>query len=818
MIRSGSTGPESPVTPSWAPVVFVLDDRGVLTSWSSGAQQMLGYQAQEVVGSSALELLAMPQDLATVSATLQRLRAQGGGRGRVALRARDGRVIPVEGDVCPLVGPGGQPGWLALADEAHLGSRRPGGIALKHEELAARSPVGMAILDAELRYVWLNDALVHGGGVSREESVGQRWGELQPGLGTEVARTHMQRVLETGQPMIDFEFHGQTRADPGQARTFSMSAYRLDAPPGERPGLAFLVLDATDRWQAKERLALLNEAGARIGTTLDVMCTAQELADVAVPRLADFVTVDLLEWVLHDAGQPSSAAAGGTLIRAGQQPARGCRQGSAVAVGEQPSYGPSSPAERCLIDGQAMVTNDCSPTPAQDLEAGSGAAMTLPLRARGAILGVATFLRQPSRAPFEEDDLLLAQELVSRAAVCLDNARRYTRERATATALQRSLLPHHSPESSTLAVTSRYLPIDAQHGVGGDWVDVIPLSGARTALVAGDVVGHGIQAAATMGRLRSGVHALAALDVPPDELLAHLDDLVIRLAEEVPAEMDGPAATCVYLVYDPANRQCIMARAGHFPPALVSPDGTVSFADLPAGPPLGLGGLPFESATFDLPDDTVIALYTDGLLEAHDRDLDAGAVQLEEALAHPQDTLDDLCQRVVDALRTGPQHDDIALLLARTHGLNAHQLASWDLSSDPALVAHARALATAQLDIWGLNELEPNTALVVSELVTNAIRYGTDPIRLRLIYHHTLICEVSDGSSTAPHLRHARTTDEGGRGLFLIAQLTDRWGTRHAAAGKTIWAELNLPALSTWGKRPPRMAVTRTHKDPKARS
>ncbi|MFK0202719.1 SpoIIE family protein phosphatase [Streptomyces lavendulae] len=781
MVSSGNARPGQ--GPPRDPAVAVLDDDGVVTSWGPGAQRLLGYPAREIVGRSALDLLAPCAD---AGGWLQRLRARGGAEGDVVLRARDGRTVSVTGRVHRLSDSAGHHGWLALAD-----GTRPGPGIARHEEIAARSPVAMAILDEELRYVWLNDALVHGGGVSREESLGRRWGDLQPGLETDDARDVMRRVMETGEPMVDHEYFGRTRADPGHKRAFSMSAFRLDASADAGPALVFLVLDATDRWRARERLALLNEAGARIGTTLDVVRTAQELADVAVPRLADAATVDVLDWVLG--GAVDLGASSGSLVRAGRQSARTGVAEPVIGIGSPVPCRPSSPAGRCLAGEGAFLE------PASG--AAGGTVMTLPLRARGVVLGVAAFARWAPAVPFEEDDLVLAQEVVSRAAVCLDNARRYTRERATALALQRGLLLRHLPESATLEVSSLYLPADAHHGVGGDWVDVIPLSGARTALVVGDVAGHGIQAAATMGRLRSGVHALAALDVPPDELLAHLDDLVTRLADETPAGSDGPAATCLYLVYDPVGRHCVMARAGHPPPGIVSPSGAFALADLPAGPPLGVGGLPFESAAFDLPDGTVIALYTDGLLEAHEHDPDTGVERLAEELSHPPHSLDGLCGRVVDTLRTGPQRDDIAVLLARTHGLAPHQFVSWDLPGDPALVARARALATEQLDAWGLGDLRPDMALVVSELVTNAIRYGSEPIRLRLIHHHTLICEVSDGSNTAPHLRHARTTDEGGRGLFLVAQVTDRWGTRHSGVGKTIWAELDLPASAGGHRR-----------------
>nr|QIY92889.1 SpoIIE family protein phosphatase [Streptomyces sp. S1D4-11] len=333
--------------------------------------------------------------------------------------------------------------------------------------------------------------------------------------------------------------------------------------------------------------------------------------------------------------------------------------------------------------------------------------------------------------------------------------------------------------------------------MGGDWFDVIPLSGARVALVVGDVVGHGINAAVTMGRLRTAVHTLADMDLPPEELLAHLDDLVIRLAEEEDQNDEAIAtavlgATCLYAVYDPVTRRCTMARAGHPPPAIAVPGGSVTFPDLPAGPPLGLGALPFESAELEL-QGSLIALYTDGLIETCDQDIDVGLTRLSDVLPKPGLVLEDLCTLVVDALLTGPQTDDVALLLARTRALSPNQVASWDLPTDPAIVASARSLTVRQLTEWGLEELEMTTELVVSELVTNAIRHATGPIRLRLIRQDVLICEVSDTSNTSPRLRHARTTDEGGRGLFLVAQMTRRWGTRYIAAGKLIWAEQDLP-------------------------
>ncbi|WP_344007913.1 ATP-binding SpoIIE family protein phosphatase, partial [Streptomyces thermocarboxydovorans] len=362
----------------------------------------------------------------------------------------------------------------------------------------------------------------------------------------------------------------------------------------------------------------------------------------------------------------------------------------------------------------------------------------------------------------------------------------------TAVTLQRSLLPRKLPDQAALEAASRYLPAGAQTGVGGDWFDVIPLSGARVALVVGDVVGHGIQASVTMGRLRTAVGTLADIDLPPDELLTHLDDLVLRLEDPGITAPGDVGATCLYAVYDPVSRRCTLASAGHPLPVVVTPGRASERLDLPIGPPLGLGGLPFEAAEIDLPEGSLLALYTDGLVETRTRDIDEGLDELCRAVALPVPSLDALCDTVLERLLPVSPEDDVALLLARTRALGADQVAAWDLPSDPAVVAQARQDVSAQLAAWGLEELLFTTELVVSELVTNAIRYGRRPVRLRLIHDRTLICEVSDASNTAPHQRRARVFDEGGRGLMLVAQLTQRWGTRHTRQGKTIWAEQEL--------------------------
>ncbi|PAU44896.1 histidine kinase [Streptomyces albireticuli] len=554
---------------------------------------------------------------------------------------------------------------------------------------------------------------------------------------------------------------------------------------------------------ARGRLRLLYEASVAIGTTLDVERTAEELTRVAAPGFTDYATVDLSEPVLR--GEEPKAGTGGEAPELRRVALNGVRDDHPLyRAGELVTFAAPTPQATGFISGQPVLVPDLGNAAGwrtQDIERtqavldyGFHSLITVPLRARGVLMGIANFWRTRDSEPFEEDDLSLAEELAARAAVCIDNARRYTREHAMAVTLQHSLLPRGLPEQNALDIAYRYLP--AQAGVGGDWFDVIPLPGGRVALVVGDVVGHGLHAAATMGRLRTAVQNFSTLDLPPDELLGHLDELVGRIDQESSAG-DGEApvagATCLYAIYDPASGGCALARAGHPLPALVHPDGRVEFLEIPGGPPLGLGGLPFEAAELRLPEGSSLVLYTDGLVEDRKRDIDVGLEILGEALAAPGRAPQETCEAVLAALLPVRQSDDIALLVARTRLLEPDRVAEWEVASDPAAVAGARADVTRQLNRWGMDEAVFTTELILSELITNAIRHGTGPIRVRLLRDRSLICEVSDTSSTSPHLRYAAAEDEGGRGLFLIAQLAERWGTRYTPEGKVIWAEQPLP-------------------------
>jgi PAS domain S-box-containing protein len=788
--------------------VAMLDEHGTVVAWTQAAEQIVGYCAGEVVGRSAALVLPFSEEIPTISAYIEHWRAQNGWSGTMAVRHRDGLMLNINHRISMLWGQDGTVRWLvSITDIDTLSQETTNGSV--REALITREPIGIVVRDPQLRCVWVNDTIESHDGISRDRRFGRRLTDSLPGSEAEALEAVMRQALASGTTAVQ-GYRAWPAEDPRREHAFSASC--LQDADGKALGVCSLSMDGTSSRRVHERLAILTHASTRIGSTLDVMQTGQELADLAVPALADYAAVDLAESI--PSGEEPSARfdvmSGRPPVfrRAGQASIRPGVPESSFARGETIFVPPASPLANVLRTGRSHLEPvldispgtwiDHAPERAQKMrENGVHSVMIVPIRARRAVLGVAVFVRTEDPIPFKEDDLMLAEELVTRAALSLDNARQYAREHTTALALQRNLLPHRLMGGAAVEVASRYLPADADAGVGGDWFDVIPLSGARVALVVGDVVGHGINAAATMGRLRTAVRTLAHMELPPDELLAHLDDTFQRLAEEDTDAPDQPpaviGATCLYAVYDPVTRRCTMARAGHPPPAIIDPHGQVTFPDLPAGSPLGLGlGVPFEAVKVELPEGSLLALYTDGLIETRDHDIDAGMHRLGTALAHPSRSLEELCTRATETFLDQAPSDDITLLLARTLSLSPTQVASWTLPNDRTAVRSARHMAARQLTEWGLEGLQDPTQLIVSELVTNAVRRSTGPIGLRLVHHHVLTCEVFDTDANSPRLRHATSVDENGRGLFLVAQLSHRWGARPVAGGKVIWAEQDL--------------------------
>ncbi|WP_233359660.1 SpoIIE family protein phosphatase/ATP-binding protein [Streptomyces sp. GMY02] len=653
---------------------------------------------------------------------------------------------------------------------------------------------GVLILDGDGRLLLANDEARRL--LNLPEDADQRH-VTELGLGPELTG-----LLASGEAVSD-------AVHPVGDRLLAVNSRRT-APYGGAPGLVASFRDTTELRAltgraevARGRLTLLYEAGVRIGTTLDVRRTAQELAEVAVPGLADVVTVELLEAVLH--GEEPT----GALNRMRRTALRGTGAGQPLQpVGDLIQFVVAdTPMVAALSQGKAVLVPDLHAAQdwrAQDpegarqvLDSGVHSLITVPLRARGVVLGMVNFWRGAGSPRFEDEDVSVAEELGARAAVAIDNARRYTREHAMAVTLQRSLLPRDLPEQDALEVAWRYLP--AQSGVGGDWFDVIPLPGFRVALVVGDVVGHGLHAAVTMGRLRTAVLNFSSLDLPPEELLGHLDEMVMRLDTQMESG-DGEGAqvtgaTCLYAIYDPVGGRCTLSRAGHGVPAVVDPGGRVTFPELPLSPPLGVGGHPFESGELDLPEGSRLVLFTDGLVEDRRRDIDEGLRLLAAAVGHPGLTPEDTCRSLMRAMLPEHPSDDVAVLVARTRLLDPSRVAVWEVPFDAMAVSRVRTEVSERLREWGVEDASFAMELILSELLTNAIRYGAPPVRVRMLLGRTLVCEVSDGSNTSPRLRRAATTDEGGRGLFLVSQFAERWGTRYVARGKVIWAEQSLGPL-----------------------
>lgn len=564
----------------------------------------------------------------------------------------------------------------------------------------------------------------------------------------------------------------------------------------------------------REHLEFLNEATAKIGASPDLEETVQGLARAVVPFLADFATVHLLEelvcaefpgfGVRHEQ-EPVVAALRRMAVAADNGPA-GWRD--AVPIGQTQVMHPGSPARQAMRSGQPLVLPPIGPRLARELASTHQAGdieplirgcslIALPLKANGRLLGCAIMLRNPGRSAFDDTDVLVATQLAAQTSQAVSIACRYRDEAATAGALQHSMLPTRPPRLAGVEIAHRYLPGNKAAQVGGDWFDAIPLSGGRVALVVGDVMGHGIRSAAIMGHLRTAVQTLAALDLPPEQVLRHLDDLARRLDDE-------HLATCVYAIYDPVVRSCLIANAGHIPPVLVHAGGQAELlSGIPAGAPIGVGGVAFEPVEVKTVDGDLLVLCTDGLVETRSQDIGSGLAALCDNLAAvckdaaPRElTPDELCEILMRTLHTRRREDDVALLIAQLRGIPSADVAQWLLEPRLTLPRQVRRLVRHSLAAWDLSACADVAELLASELVTNAIRYASRPIGLRLMRTDVLMCEVSDDDQHLPVLRHVTDVDEAGRGLNLISRLARRWGANRTSQGKVVWFELALPEAS----------------------
>ncbi|GED84972.1 SpoIIE family protein phosphatase [Streptomyces sp. 6-11-2] len=683
------------------------------------------------------------------------------------------------------------------------------------QAIFGQSPFGFLLIDTDLKVRRANERFASIFGGSPDDHRGRGVHDYLPRGEAERVTATLRRVLENGQSITDMHVSGFVPGTDGR-RHWSVNLYRVHSGSGRTIGIAWLGTDITARRDAareaaaaRRNLALLNEAGARIGNSLDLETTARELLDVVVPGFCDLATVDLYQGLLVGDETPPGLADGSAELR---------RVAFASAVSGAPFGGTGAHVELGAVlrypfnSPRADALRTARPTTVPGEDGGLvQTTLAVPMVAQDTVVGLAQFARTKGSEPFGQRDRDLAVELAARAAVCIDNARLYRREHERALILQRSLLPPGDPEASGLDIACRYLPGSAATGrpseVGGDWFDVIELPGHRTALVVGDVMGRGLRAAVAMGELRTAVRTLALLDLEPAEVLSQLDEIARGLgapggvqqatrAARRPREADLSEvylATCIYAVYDAVTRRCTFANAGHLPPVLVEPGESALMLDVPPGMPLGVGGEPFEEVEVELPEGALLALYTDGLVESRDHPLDEGLQAFVGALTDPSRPLEDVCDHILNTLGSHHGEDDIALLMARVQGLPAESVGDWALPREPRSVGRAREYARAQLTAWDLEPLIDTTELLVSELVTNALRYGEGEIRLRLLLDRTLVCEVWDSGLVQPRRRRARDTDEGGRGLQLVGLLSAAWGSRRTPRGKTVWFELPLP-------------------------
>ncbi|MFF9344619.1 MULTISPECIES: SpoIIE family protein phosphatase [unclassified Streptomyces] len=667
------------------------DAEGRIVEWSLAAQDLLGHRPEHVLGLPASPLLVPDGNRELADRLTRRVQAGESMVGTLPVRHRDGHMVPMEMWIVPAADPTGRPGAMLIAVETSEVLRMRENLAAM-ESLFTQSPIGLALLGPDLRFLRVNDALARMNGVTAAEHVGRRLTEVVPGVNAASLESLMRQVLDSRTAVIDARRVGRTPADPGRDHIWSCSYAPLvdrgtrsgpasdhadgaaePVRPGRPLGIIASLVDITESQQAhieveraRHRFALLAEAGARIGTTLDLRQTAEEVVRFLVPQLCDSADVQMLESVLEP--DDLAASSRGVLRRIAAVFPEPVPPSPLLEPGQTFQLPAGSPYERLVLDGRptflggedipVLFPGKAAESLRDYLSTRFGSARTVPLVARGQVLGAVTVTRLKTREPLDDQDAVLIDEVVARAALNIDNARLYTTQRAAALTLQRSLTNSALPAVTGLELTGRYLPASA-HDVGGDWFDVIELPGDRTGLVIGDVMGHGIHAAAVMGQLRTAVRTLARHDIPPTEMLRSLDAVVADLGEDT-------MATCLYAVHSPATGTWTIARAGHPPPAVVTPEGAVSFLQGPPGTPLGTGAHDFGTEEFPLPPGGLLVLYTDGLIEARDRDLDEGMRQLGRALGRADGPLDGVCDGVLDRLLVGPAQDDVALVLART--------------------------------------------------------------------------------------------------------------------------------------------------------
>ncbi|MCF3120517.1 SpoIIE family protein phosphatase [Streptomyces arenae] len=809
--------PGGPVTQSAAAgriplAVVVVDGAGLVSHWSVGARRLFGEDKEAAVGRPVGDLLpvhgAIPEDREPYGAydglgpdletSLDgRICYPAAGRARLTGpgQSRESGRVDVLWWAYPLVGPGPERLLVLAADAARLTPAEEPGQGEQADQVERIVPAFALHTD-----------------FPGAEELAARLPEILPSMSVGESSRIVAQVLELGYPVLEFSRHDRVPVTPDwgvarrverkerRRRAAEAAARGLPTPPGETG--ADDEAEDLEYAAVREHLEFLNEVSGRIGSSLDLSRTVLEVSRAVVPRFTDVAGTYLREQVVAGEGFPEGPPDETTLwhrvaVEHTDEPGR---WDDVVPVGESMPFPAHTPFFQCMTSGQPVlvprITEEMGNAIASQFEKrdirpliNHRSMLVVPLKARNVVLGFMILLRHQERPVFNDMDRVTGAELAARAGLVLDNARMYTYQESVADTLQDSMLPHIQPRMSGCDIATRYLPGTLLGRVGGDWFDSVKLPGARTALVVGDVMGHGLNSAAMMGQLRTAVQTMAALDLPPEQLLRNLDDLAQRLGEHY-------LATCLYAVYDPIAGELHLANAGHIPPVLVrAEDGRSQLLDLPTGAPIGVGGVPFESVLLRVAPGDRLLMCTDGLVEVRGEDIGVGLATLTESAAHPAASMDDACDTIIRALNTrGGRKDDVALLMARLNGIAPEDVAHRRLVPDPSEVGRARELVREQLRAWSLEALGDTAELLVSELVTNVVRHArSGRVDLRLVRSGTLLCEVEDDDQTLPTLLSAGPGDEFGRGLRVVSTLAKEWGTSRTGAGKTVWFELALP-------------------------
>ncbi|MET4921896.1 SpoIIE family protein phosphatase [Streptomyces sp. PSRA5] len=796
--------------------VVVVDADGLVSHWSSGARRLFGHSKEDAVGQPA-------GDLMPVSGALT--------------EDRTGRVNGVDDAYDE-----GYDGYDELGPELHGRSSYPtAGRARLSDEgrprldvlwwaypLAGPGPGRHLVLAADVAQFRMDagadsERIAPSFSLHTEfpdaESLAGQLPHILPNMSVADAERIVAQVLELGYPVLEFSHHdrvpvtpdwGVPRRAPGRPGR----AYGTKEPEGPGSDLVHHHADHhpdgapspapeldLEYAAVRERLEFLNEVSGLIGSSLDLARTIREVTSAAVPRFTDFAGTHLRAAVLAGEGFPTGRPDVTTIwhrvwVEHNDEPGR---WDDTVPVGEAIAFPEHTPFFQCMVTGEPVLIPRLSEEDGDRISAqfekrdlrpliNNRSMLLVPLKARDVVLGFMVLMRRQGREPFDDMDRTTGAELAARAGLVLDNARMYTYQENVADTLQDSMLPQVAARMAGCDIATRYLPGARLGRIGGDWFDSVKLPGSRTALVVGDVMGHGLNSAAMMGQLRTAVQTMATMEMPPAQLLRNLDDLAQRLGENY-------LATCLYAVYDPIRSELQIANAGHIPPVVVrAADGRSELLDLPTGAPIGVGGVPFETATVRVAPGDRLVLCTDGLVEVRGQDIGAGLAALCESAAHPAASMDHACDTIIRALNThGGRKDDVALLMARLNGIPEDDVAEWQLALDPREVARARRLVRGKLYDWNLPQAVENAELMVSELVTNAVRHARiHHVGLRLVRNDALLCEVTDDEPAPASLLGATADDEAGRGLRVVSRLARGWGSSSTAHGKTVWFEQAL--------------------------